>query len=420
VTVFTDNSAVDTLIGVYGADPLAQPFGCDDDSGDGRLSAESFNTDLGDRYYVQVGGCNVFDFAACGAPEGEIDVAAVTDPPPHDNREAARPVTSGSFIESENLGARMQAGREATSCGSAPIGASVWFKLSTRVLGDVNFTATGRSRGAPRGSDVDSVMALYAGNSARPLTCNDDAPEAGFSARVARRVGPGEYFVQVGGYSSEQGLFEFQAQFQPVDDDRDGVSPPQDCNDRDPNIRPGVAELVNNEVDENCDGVREYDRDGDGARVPGADCDDGNPSRRPGIPEIRGNAVDENCDNVAEPFPVIPGSQVGASWQPGARITRMLRLTVADVPGGSRITVRCRGKRCKFKSKSRRVNSAKKSVAMHRRLKKGQRKFRRGTRLEIRITKPGYRGKVRTYRFLRSKAPKFTDRCLEGNRKRAC
>jgi len=41
----------------------------------------------------------------------------------------------------------------------------------------------------------------------------------------------------------------------PVDVDRDGVSPPSDCDDTRAAVRPGIAEVIDNATDENCDGV---------------------------------------------------------------------------------------------------------------------------------------------------------------------
>ena len=97
------------------------------------------------------------------------------------------------------------------------------------------------------------------------------------------------------------------------DVDKDGVTKPLDCNDRNPAIHPGAREIVNNAVDENCDGRADLDRDLDGVKAPpgGRDCNDTNRKIKPGARKIPGNRIDENCDGKADPFPLLESS-VGA------------------------------------------------------------------------------------------------------------
>ncbi|MBI5657568.1 MAG: putative Ig domain-containing protein, partial [Geobacter sp.] len=96
----------------------------------------------------------------------------------------------------------------------------------------------------------------------------------------------------------------------PDDDlDYDGFLKAADCDDTDPAVNPNAAEIVYNGIDDDCNSATlDYiDADGDGylsqqtADYPNpADCDDGNPYLSPGAKEIPQNGIDDDC-NAATP-----------------------------------------------------------------------------------------------------------------------
>jgi len=76
-----------------------------------------------------------------------------------------------------------------------------------------------------------------------------------------------------------------------------------DCDDTDPNIWPGAAEVWYDGTDQDCDPVTEYDQDGDGYSDPsdpsgGTDCVDTDPTINPGAVDSWYDGTDQDCDGA--------------------------------------------------------------------------------------------------------------------------
>jgi hypothetical protein len=200
------------------------------------------------------------------------------------------------------------------------------------------------------------------------------------------------------------------------DADADGVRRPADCDDTNPLLRPGAADIADNGVDEDCNGVdaTNLDRDGDGSPRP-QDCDDTNPAIRPGAREVIGNAVDENCDSEIEPFPPLTGS-VSGTWTRAGTRTRNLTLTAKGFPKGTRITLRCvRSRHCSKKVKRRTVRSSRRRVNLHALL--GNRALAAGARLELRFTRADRIGRLLRYRIGKPGLPGVSFLCAPPGRR---
>lgn len=101
-----------------------------------------------------------------------------------------------------------------------------------------------------------------------------------------------------------------------IDDDCDGradddVSGTMDCDDNNRNVNPGVKEAASpNGIDDNCDGrVDEgtvvYDDDGDGKSEVDGDCNDADASVFPGARELA-DCRDQDCDNEVDEGLTLP------------------------------------------------------------------------------------------------------------------
>jgi hypothetical protein len=315
ITVSTQNSGFDTVLAVYEM-PAGAMVGCNDDIQPQDLSREELGARVtselmissvaGREYAVQAGSCSPAGMCAPNTTTGNITLR-VSPTPPNDDRAAATPISAGAPVSATNNGATLQAG-ETASCDQDPYAKTVWFSYTAPAYGTAVLSASG----------FDTVLAVYRGSSTTPLACNDDAISGELGASQIPQieppgqpfdVTPGEYLIQVGGFyntgfapiAARNGQLSVQVLFnEDTDVDDDGFDRTHDCNDLDSAIHPGALEIPNNEVDENCDGILAYDRDGDGHLAPplGDDCDDANPAAYPGAAENLSDEVDENCDGI--------------------------------------------------------------------------------------------------------------------------
>jgi Putative metal-binding motif len=154
------------------------------------------------------------------------------------------------------------------------------------------------------------------------------------------------------------------------------------------------------------------DRDGDRVSPP-ADCADNNATVWPGAPEIPGNGIDDDCAGGDAPARITAG--VKNEWRVTRTRARVVHLRVVDAPAGASVTIRCLGKRCRFKARKTIVRAN--GAANLRRLVP-RRSMPVGTTLEVRIVAPNSIGRVVRFKVKPRRVPNGRSLCLPpGERK---
>jgi Putative metal-binding motif len=154
-------------------------------------------------------------------------------------------------------------------------------------------------------------------------------------------------------------------------------------------------------------GTSGVDNDGDGISPP-ADCNDRNPAIRPGAHDIPGNKVDEDCNGKDARFPLLRAT-ITSFFQTFATHTVVTKLAVNKPPARTTIRITCKGRGCPHK-RTVKVKKGKRQVKLTKFV--GKAKLKPGARLEVRVTRSATVGRVRRITVRSGKLPRIQDLCL--------
>jgi hypothetical protein len=160
-----------------------------------------------------------------------------------------------------------------------------------------------------------------------------------------------------------------------TDADGDGVAPPFDCRDDDPQIFPGATDTPRDRIDQDCSGR-----------------------------DARFLLLDRRVEAFLTTFPA-------------AGYTRFTSMTVLPVRKGDRLRLTCKGARsCPLRKKSIRVRRSKRKLSLMRHVRGA--KLRRGAVVQLRVTRRGTIGRVTTWKIRAPKTATITRACLRPGQKK--
>ena len=176
-------------------------------------------------------------------------------------------------------------------------------------------TSAGTCSSWPRGSWIysrDTTGATEGGSSGSPVVNADGLVVGQLSGGCGTNIG--DECDAVNNATVDGAFSAYYDQVAPwlgtggscTDADGDGFCAPEDCDDGDPDVNPGAAEVCDDGIDNNCDGFIDEncggctDNDGDGYCAEVDDCDDNEFFANPGLTEICDDEIDNNCDGFVD------------------------------------------------------------------------------------------------------------------------
>jgi Ca2+-binding RTX toxin-like protein len=190
-----------------------------------------------------------------------------------------------------------------------------------------------------------------------------------------------------------------------------------DCNLCSDTATANVADrLVECENVQRPDEFRDGDRDG---VLPPQDCDDGNAAIRPGATDKPRNGVDEDCSGSDAKRRTVP-TTVTYQWAFSKRFARATRFTLNRLPAKGKLRLKCtppKGKRkaCPFTSKRRTFARAAKRKSFLSAFKRRQLPI--GTVIEVRVTRKDWIGRVFRFKVRSDRIPQLKTLCADPGKK---
>jgi hypothetical protein len=340
------------------------------------------DSELNARYFVQIGGW------VHGGTFPTSYVVDVATPASNRDREHAVGLQLGTPVRMGNFGGAIA--HPAPTCSNSVRtylgGPGVWGTLDVPSTGSLHLAIEPES--ADPGSSA--MIELYPQGGSQRLACGVGPlnAAANLATELNTAVAPGRYAVRLmtavrSNEDPANGVEEFwrvAASFSPnLDIDGDGYSRPGDCNDNNAAIHPDAVDLLDNGIDENCDG-QDARRDTDG---------DGVPDYRDRCPARSTKGIDSDANGCPDP----PQLQLVAQ----ARLTlgggklHVVSLLVRADPG-ARVVLSCSKRACGGESKRMKGERAQFGETFRHDVPSG-------TEISLTATEPGHVGVIKQYRL---------------------
>ncbi|HKQ97148.1 MAG TPA: MopE-related protein, partial [Candidatus Polarisedimenticolia bacterium] len=149
--------------------------------------------------------------------------------------------------------------------------------------------------------DANTALTLYASNGTTVLASNDDRSGTDKSSLISYTPPSNTRLTLRSAHGAGLGIYgsydlKINGTAAGIDQDQDGFTTANDCDDANPSIHPGATETCNL-VDDDCDLTIDegFDQDYDGYTTCAGDCNNVNAQIHPGAAEIC-NGIDDDCD----------------------------------------------------------------------------------------------------------------------------